>query len=287
MVKSPNSGVFIFNAWHEAWGNHRWFPCKAGDPNVPAVSSVYGKRDAVNVFRINSEYPNDGFWWDSQLRITAAYPPAPHFMEQYAHAVAQMDACRITRGGLFLDKAHSEEIETFARAYRALPAEKFETVGTSTDPAAVRTLVKDGVRYLYMVNREYYPIDVELYISQPAGQVIDLVSRQKINILSPWNLTLRPYDLRSFSLQPSVMIHDYTLHIPPAIVQGLIEDARNAMAQIRQVNSRGYFGSGLDKMYDDIESALKERRWSWLRHALASYPVCKCKELLLADQDVL
>ena len=62
-------------------------------------------------------------------------------MEQYAHAVAEVDACRITRGGLFLDKAHSGELRRFAAVYRRLPAEKFVTVGATTDPVAVRTIV--------------------------------------------------------------------------------------------------------------------------------------------------
>ena len=119
-------------------------------------------RPAEGIFRMNSIYPKDGFWWDSQLRITPAFQGGVHFLEPYAHAVADLDACRITRGGLFLDKAHTEAIQQFARAYRALPRQKFDTVGTSTDPVAVRTLVHDGRRYFYAVNRDYYPVKVDV-----------------------------------------------------------------------------------------------------------------------------
>lgn len=53
-------------------------------------------------------------------------------MEQYAHSVAELDALRITRGGLFMDKCHTDELRRFALAYRALPRKKFETVSQKT-----------------------------------------------------------------------------------------------------------------------------------------------------------
>jgi hypothetical protein len=225
---------------------------------------VYGKKN-TNIFRINSEYPSDGFWWDSQLRITAAYPPGPHFMEQYAHAVAELDACRITRGGLFLDKAHSEEIEKFAQAYRVLPAEKFETIGRSTDPVAVRTLVKEGVRYLYLVNREYFPIDVELDID-PSTQLT--------------KLTLEPYELKSFLLKPDIVVKGFDVFPPKEVVQALTRDAENALAEIVKIKEMRYYIAGLDEIEKGIKSALNEKRWSWLRHALTGYHICKCRSVL-------
>ena len=279
MASLPKSGAFIFNDWHEAWGESKWFLCEPKDPNLPKIATVYGKKN-VNAFRINSEYPKDGFWWDSQLRITSAYPPAPHFMEQYAHAVAELDACRITRGGLFLDKAHSEEIEIFAKAYRALPAEKFETIGTSTDPVAVRTLVKDGVRYLYIVNREYYSVDVEVRIDQLNDYVIDLSTQQRVNISIPWKLKLGPYELKSFFLHPDTTIQNFIVYPPEIIVRNLMAEAQNALSQNHQIQVKEYFIAGLDKTAQDIESALQQHRWSRLRHLLTSYPICKCREIL-------
>ena len=79
-------------------------------------------------FRTNSEYPKDNFWWDSQSRVTPGFQGGVHFLEPYTAALADLDACRITRGGLFLDKAHTELLQRFARAYRALPRRKFITV---------------------------------------------------------------------------------------------------------------------------------------------------------------
>ena len=94
--------------------------------------------------------------------------------------MADLDACRITRGGLFLDKAHSQQLQQFARAYRALPRRKFATVGSSTDPVAVRTLVWDGRRYFYAVNRDYYPVNVEMVFSGKPTDAEDLAIGKKI-----------------------------------------------------------------------------------------------------------
>ncbi|MEW6755518.1 MAG: hypothetical protein AB1505_31750, partial [Candidatus Latescibacterota bacterium] len=168
-------GAFIFNCWVEAWGVHRWFPCGADDEQARALAVMDGE-PAEGIFRINSEYPPDGFWWGSQLRITPAFPAGDHFMEPYAHALAELDACRITRGGLFLDKAHGEAIGRFAAAFRALPRRRFATVGASTDPVAVRQLACEGKRFVYLVNREYYPVEVEIELAGEPGKVVDLAT---------------------------------------------------------------------------------------------------------------
>jgi hypothetical protein len=267
--------VFIFNAWHEAWGEHKWFPCEPGDPNLPAIATTYGKPNA-NIFRINSEYPKDGFWWDSQLRITAAYPPPPHFMEPYAHALAEFDACRITRGGLFLDKCHGDEIRRFALAFRALPAEKFDTVGRSTDPVAVRTLAAGDRRYLYLVNREYYPVEVALAFAQHPGPLTDLASGETIPGAARIVLTLAPYELRSLTLAPDTVVPRFTVRPPPTIIASLTAQAEDALAAIRQAQKAGHFIAGSAELATGIQAAVNEKRWAWLRHALTAYPICKC-----------
>jgi hypothetical protein len=281
-ARQRHPGAFIFNAWHAAWGNHKWFPCDPGDPNLPAVSEVYDKPTAT-VFRINSEYPQDGFWWDSQLRITPAFPSPPHFMEPYAHAVAELDACRITRGGLFLDKCHGEEIMRFAKAYRALPAEKFQTVGTSTDPVAVRTLATSNRRYLYLVNREYYPVEVDLAFAWNSGPLTDLAGGEPVPGAVRVTLTLAPYELRPLTLAPDAAVPEFTVRPPTAITAGLTAQAEEALAAISQAQANGHFITGLADMDAGIRAALNEKRWAWLRHALTSYPVCKCRDVLHID----
>ena len=87
-----------------------------------------------------------------------------------------------------------------------MPAKKFETVGASTDPVAVRTLVCDGKRYLYLVNRRHQPVTVEVRLDKTTGKATDLATNQKIEAPARWPIALDPYQLRSFGLAPEVEV---------------------------------------------------------------------------------
>jgi hypothetical protein len=275
-------GAFIFNSWVEAWGKHKWFACEPRDAQCRELAVMDGK-PAEGIFRINSEYPPDGFWWDSQLRITHAFQPGLHFLEHYAHAVAEFDSCRITRGGLFLDKAHSEEIQRFARAYRALPQEKFETVGATTDPVALRTLVRDGKRYFYLVNRDYYETKVELVLDPPPEIVTDLATQEDLRVSGSWELVLGPYELRSLAVSPNVRVTGFQAKPPEPIATALVSDGRKALRDIEDLRAKGMFIPGMDELQRGIESALAEGRLAWLRRALAGYIVRKCRAELARE----
>jgi len=266
-------GAFIFNAWHEAWGKHRWFPCDPGDTQKDELA-LMNDRPAEGIFRVNSDYPDDGFWYDSQMRITHAFPPAEHFMEPYAHAVAELDATRITRGGLFLDKTHGDELRRFAVAYRALPAEKFETVGESTDPVAVRTLMSqdEQKRYLYLVNREYYPVSVTVTLNREAA-LYDLSDGSSLRAPAHWDIVLQPYELRSFSMDPDTIPAGFTVEIPAAIEEELRHDAVTALQAIATARASGHHIAGLDRIEAGLRHSMENSRYALLRHLLTGYHV--------------
>jgi hypothetical protein len=272
-------GAFLFNCWVEAWGKHVWFHPEPGDPNVAAISVMDGK-PAEGILRINSEYPKDGFWWDSQLRITPAFPTALHFLEPYAHAVAEFDACRITRGGLFLDKAHTEALRKFSAAYRALPRRKFETVGETTDPVAVRTLLCEGKRYFYAVNRDYYPIDVQLRFNGTPANVRDLATGKMLQPTAAEKLTLGPYEIRTFSMDPDAGLAGFVALPPPEILKAITEQTATTLDALAKMRSSGETIPGMDELESRMRAAVKEGRVSFMRRALTSYIARKAKEEL-------
>ena len=215
---------------------------------------------------------------DSQLRITPAFPAGVHFLEPYAHAVAEFDALRVTRGGLFLDKAHSEELRRFAAAYRALPRKKFVTVGNTTDPVAVRTLVHDGKRYFYLVNRDYYPVRVELAFDRSPGKLRDWATGESLHASRRWEIKLAPYELRSFAVARDIGLTSFRVEPPPAIAAALLADGRKALTDLDAARAAGRVIPGMDEMRRDIEGAIATQRLAWLRRALSSYIVRKCRE---------
>ena len=273
-----NSGCFIFNGWVEAWGEQKWFPCEKNDSQAAKFAYICGK-PAEGIFRTNSEYPKDNFWYKSQLRITPAFQSGDNFLEHYAYAVAEYDAMRITRGGLFLDKAHTSQILNFALAYGCLPAEKFQTVGIATDPVAVRTLVKDGKRYFYAVNRDYYPIGLEITFDREVSDGIELSSGAALGKGAKWILTLDPYQLRSFTISADAKITGFKANPPSDIASEIDNAADLAIKAINQSIGKGYMITGAPEMAAEISAAKTEGKLAWLRRAENSYIVKKCLEI--------
>ena len=272
-------GAFLFNCWVEAWGDMRWFRPADNDQNLPAVAVMDG-RPAEGIFGMNSAYPKDGFWWDSQLRITPGFQAGVHFLEPYAAAVADLDACRITRGGLFLDKAHTDQLQQFARAYRALPKHKFTTVGPSTDPVAVRTLARDGRRYVYAVNRDYYSIKLEMAFSGKPTAAKDLATGLGLDIPQRWSFVLGPYELRSLAVAPDVEIAGFTATLPEPIVTQLRTEAERTLVAIAKARTSANRIPGMDELEQRIRNALAAGQLAWLRRALTSYLARKCRALV-------
>ena len=272
--------AFIFDSWVEAWGKYSNFPIPDGGPLVKEYAQAWSVPED-RISHHNSEYPKDGFWWNWQFRITPQFPGGVHYLEPYTQALAELDALEITRGGLFLDSGHAELIQSFARAFRMLPAVKFDTVGTSTDPVAVRTILHNNQRYLYLVNREYYPVQVNLKFDKPSVPARDLSAYQNIRIdAANIPITLSPYRLIAFTLPPDVQINNFETTVPAEISEPLIRHAEAALQQIDHLMSHAVIlPAGTDKMVEMIKETQTKKQFSKLRHALDSYIIRKCGEL--------
>ncbi len=278
-LRNANSpGGFVFNCWVEAWGEHKWFSCEPDDPNLPEVTKMFDG-EAEYVHRMNSYYPADGFWWDSQLRITSAFPPAAHFKEHYTHALAEYDALSITRGGLYLDKAHSVETLEFAKAYRALPDKKFIYVGETTDPVAVRKLIYDNRLYFYIVNREPYQIGVNVSFNKDKVVLTDMSDLSGAEYTGEPAFNLLPYDLKVFTADSSTDITGFAVSFPDEITAELFSRAEKILKAFETVKAAGKHIPGMDKMETGIRQSLAQKRYSRLRHELTSYIACKAMKI--------
>jgi hypothetical protein len=279
IANQNHPGAFIFDSWVEAWGKNSWFLCDPNDQQAKDLKVMNGK-PAEGICRLNSEYPKDNFWWDSQLRITPPFQGGIHYLEPFTHTLAELDACRITRGGLFVDTGHGALMQGFASAYRTLPAEKFETVGASTDPVAVRTHISGNNRYLYLVNREYYPVKVKIKLGKKSNQVTNLVTDQTVKVSDELNITLNPYELRSMGMDPKSEIISTIVTPPAEIVSQLSQQITKATASIEKLNKdKIELPVGTVRLLADIKVAIKEGRVAYVRRALDSYPIRKCDEL--------
>jgi hypothetical protein len=129
-------------------------------------------------------------------RVSALNGNSFNGLENHVFALNNLDAQTITKGGFLVGTFGIEDkIGRFAKAYRALPAVKFDDVAGLADPVRVRQKVVDGGNYFYVLNRLPYPVDAELRLD--GAEAVDLVNGEKSSN-GKLSLTLRPYDLRSF-----------------------------------------------------------------------------------------
>ncbi len=145
---------------------------------------------------------------------------------------------------------------------------------------AVRTLVFDGKRYVYLVNRDYYPVSVKLQIGNASGDITDLSNHQTASVEKDWQITLGPYELRSFAMPEQVRVEGFLATPPPQIEEQLKAEAADVAARIEQAKKEGKgLPPGAESLAGRIKQAAEDGRLAWLRRALHSYPILKSRQL--------
>jgi len=256
------SDVNIYNTWIERWGKHTWWRCAPGEP-VPLSMAFLLGQPAEGICRMGSSFEPDGFWWpDAQMRITPAFSGGVHYMRHFANAVATCDAFTLVRGGLTFDRAHADLLRPFARAFRALPRVKFETLaGTACGNAVVRTQKAEGARWLYLVNREYVPCDVTLRVEHPRDGLEN--GCDAVRPAAEWKIHLEPYALRSFAFPSECSFAWTATDVPPTFASDLEKRAATALTACADS------ADARDKAYvAEVRGLLSARDWPVLRCAL-------------------
>jgi hypothetical protein len=278
-IESP--GVYHFNCWIESWGKYMWFHPPPDDPNLPQVRLLDGK-PVDGMIGCNSLYPADGFWWNSQLRIVPTFLAGEHFLEPFAHALAEWDVDRFTSGGLFLDSAHAALHRRFSRAFALLPKRKFLTVGDSSDPVVVRTLIYANRRYIYAVNRDYYLVQIKIHFdhSKP-GSLKDPIQNTQFMVDPAGSLAtvLSPYGLNVWIGDEHLNPTGFTISVPSEVQAGIehrILQARSLLTSIRKVEKNL---PGTTELLQTIDRCLATHAYAKLQRILTSYIVRKAEAL--------
>ena len=143
----------------------------------------------------------------------------------------------------------------------------------------MRALVKDGRRYLYAVNRDYYPVKVDVAFSAAPKVAQDLATGEKMDLPQRWSVVLGPYELRSFTFAPEIEIAGFATTPPEDIVRALREEATLALAAFGKVRKAGKLVPGMDELEQRMRTALASGKLAWLRRALTSYIARRCRAL--------
>ena len=103
---------------------------------------------------------------------------AVHFLEHYVMPLRYGDVLGFSKGGYLIGTAGVEEqLLAFSRAFRALPAERFNDLEGSTDTTKARVLQNTGGTWFYAVNSSQGAVEVSFQFEGDAPQILDAAHR--------------------------------------------------------------------------------------------------------------
>ena len=76
-----------------------------------------------------------------------------------------------------------------------------------------------------------------------------------------------------------MILHHFTIQIPDEIKTDLSNKTAILLDQFKLIKAKGLYIPGQDQLAQQIEIALKEERYGWLRRALTSYLGRKTEQL--------
>ena len=196
-------------------------------------------------------------------RVSALNGNTVHGLENHVFALNNLDALTITKGGFLVGTFGIEDkLARFAKAYRALPAVKFEDIAGLADPVRVRQKVVDGANYVYVLNRLPYPVTVELALEGGAAE--DLVSGET-STGGKLALALRPYDLRSFrQAGAQSRVAGGSAAVAAEVAAGLKEKVAAADARFRDKTARGEDLTALKRYLEKAKACLAGKEYARL-----------------------
>ena len=234
---------------------------------------------------IRSQMP--GFWWgDSSWTWPSVTPGHKYFLEVYAHALATFDAGTIINGGGSIGTVgHGEQVKEFAQAFRALPAQPFTQLKGLTDPVQGRELRTEAKYYFYLVNREHYPVQVNLtFAAQPGFRLLNLAADQQMRPTRQGDgyqlsLTVEPYQLLSFAATPaSVKIVSSEVMVPAEEVARLRDKVAKVEVAMTTLRERNLPSEEYQARVAELQTAWAEKRYSAVHHLVESYEIAKLFE---------
>lgn len=227
-----------------------------------------------------------------------ANPAGRHALERYAVELAAADAVTLGDGGngyVFGPPL----VREFMANFRQLPAKPFKDRDDAVDPVTVRSLAERDQFYFYAVNRERYPVAVDIVLTD-AHSIVGLTDRRPLATRDGrLSVELRPYELLAFAANPTARIDAVRIRAPAEeqarVARRIAAVERLAnLSPLQTLMRRGPSDQEHRLLADAAREARRalERGWLWrartvLEHAslLAIYKKMGCHPPGLRDGD--
>ncbi len=151
---------------------------------------------------------------------------------RFARALARADQTMLVDGGVMPLMGQEEALNDWMITFRRLPAARFETLPSDTEPVTLRRLVRDGQTWFYAVNASPWAVKLELDLQQAGVRPSELSGLRIVPapVGSNWKFDLQPYDLLAFRMPGEVAFRNQRVVFPPE----LRPELEQRLAQLRE-----------------------------------------------------
>ncbi|MDR3708078.1 MAG: family 10 glycosylhydrolase [Capsulimonadaceae bacterium] len=199
-------------------------------------------------------------------------PSGRHDLERYAVALAETDAFFMGDGGNGYTIGRPV-LRDWLREYHCLPAQMFTRTPCPCDPAVVRSLTKGDTLLFYAVNRERFPVHVEISLAglkslhrASTGQPV-AASKGHLSV------SLEPYELIVYAANPGASITNVAETIPVKDMQQVVKQVQwlSVLAKTPPATVTGDQVAVIGKYASQASAALDNRQY-WLARTTLERP---------------
>jgi hypothetical protein len=151
---------------------------------------------------------------------------------RFARALARADQATLVDGGVMPLMGQEESLNDWMTTFRRLPAARFETLPSDTEPVTLRRLVRDGQTWFYAVNASPWAVKLEIDLQQQGVRPTELSGLRMVPLPvgSNWKFDLQPYDLLAFRMPGEVSFRQPRVEFP----RELRPELEQRIAQLRE-----------------------------------------------------
>lgn len=184
------------------------------------------------------------------------------------------------------DNGAIDVYQPFYRAVRSIPAIPFRKVPGAGDPVQVKYGAAPGSAgfYLLLVNRECYPVGVELELDGRAGELRDVVENRPVKLDGGrLALSVKPYQVLCFESASPFAVRRVAMQTPPEAVADLNRRLDFLKRSRMGLPPKELRGGGLPEVIGMADKALAAREYSRLHYLLQSDPAYRFLRKIDAD----
>lgn len=171
------------------------------------------------------------------------------------------------------DNGAIDVYQSFYRGFRSLPLLDFANIPGASDPVQCK-IADDGTSTcLALINREYYPVKVEMTLREAGDVLDDLVTGNGQKIVDDkLTLDFAPYEIKCFRGAGGLNVEAATQTVPETITRDLEKTLKNLRKASQTFDREKLRVAGLPEVLKRAEKAWSERQYSYLHYLLQSGP---------------